>query len=215
MKTFKIAVTGTHSTGKTTFVEFLGGKLRDEGLTVATVSDLGEECLNKGFRILYDHTPQSTLWIMSTGITRELEAALTANVIIVDRPVPDALGYFNAAMTYRDEASPANWADYLATLAGMHASTYDMIFSSRLDPLIPLGTNKERDRDGRFRLLADEAVADVLMDLGISAHALTPGNHDAAAALVLERVRERRTAGDATATIPTQADPVESLVGTD
>ncbi|HCU51943.1 MAG TPA: hypothetical protein DGG94_19440, partial [Micromonosporaceae bacterium] len=88
MKTFKVAVTGTHSTGKTTFAEALKETLDAQGYNTVCVSDLGEECRDRGFNILYDHTPQSTLWIMTEGIRREMEAALTANVIIVDRPVP-------------------------------------------------------------------------------------------------------------------------------
>jgi adenylylsulfate kinase-like enzyme len=75
--TMKIAVTGTHSTGKTTFINAVREELQGQGYRVAVVSDLGEEALNRGFPILYQHTPESTLWIMTTGIARELEAALT------------------------------------------------------------------------------------------------------------------------------------------
>jgi hypothetical protein len=102
---------------------------------------------------------------MTTGISRELEASLAADVVLVDRPVPDALGYYRAALAYREEACPEHWADYLFTLAKHHAGTYDLIFNTRLDPTIPLGTNKPRDPDGRFRTMAAHGIADVLGEL--------------------------------------------------
>ncbi|MGH3923755.1 MAG: AAA family ATPase, partial [Pseudonocardiaceae bacterium] len=99
----KIAVTGTHSTGKTTFLAALDRALTELGYAVAKVADLAEEAAERGFPILHRHTPHSTLWIMARGIALELEAALWADVVLVDRPVPDALGYYHAALTYRDE----------------------------------------------------------------------------------------------------------------
>lgn len=191
MKTFKVAIAGTHSTGKTTFADGLRQALSAEGFTTAGVSDLGEECRDAGFNILHDHTPQSTLWIMTTGVSRELSAALNAQVVIVDRPVPDALGYYRAALAHRDEAAPERWAAYLLSFAKHHSATYDLIFNSRLDLSIPLGTNKPRDPDGNFRKMADAAVADVLTDLGIESFPLTFDNAGESVAAVLARVRER------------------------
>lgn len=191
MKTFKVAVAGTHSTGKTTFATALKEALEANGFTTAVVSDLGEECRDRGFPILYEHTPQSTLWIMSVGISRELEAALHANVIIVDRPVPDALGYYHAALTYRGETSPDAWNAYLHAVAKHHAATYDLIFNSRLDMSIPMGSSKPRDANGTFRRMADLAVAEVLEGLGLPYEALTPVNGAAAISLVLQQVEAR------------------------
>ena len=190
--TIKIAVTGTHSTGKTTFVDTVRRELETSGYSVAVVSDLGEEAMTRGFPILYHHVPQSTLWIMTTGIARELEAGLGADVILVDRPVPDALGYYRAALAYRDEAAPEPWAAYLFALAGHHAATYDLIYSTQLDTTIPLGTNKPRDPDGRFRSMAAQGIADVLDELNVVGEALTPHNHAHAAPRVLEYVQSRK-----------------------
>jgi hypothetical protein len=186
----KIAVTGTHSTGKTTFVNAVRDDLQGRGYRVAVVSDLGEEALNRGFPILCHHTPESTLWIMTTGIARELEAALTADVVLVDRPVPDALGYYRAALAYRDEAAPEPVAAYLLAVAEHHSRTYDLILSTELDPAIPLGTNKPRDPDGRFRVLAAHSIANVLHDLGIAGQPLTAGNQPTAVATTVAFVAD-------------------------
>ncbi|MGH3922067.1 MAG: hypothetical protein ACRDTT_04215 [Pseudonocardiaceae bacterium] len=48
----KIAVTGTHSTGKTTFLAALGRALTELGYAVAEVADLGKEAAERGFPIL-------------------------------------------------------------------------------------------------------------------------------------------------------------------
>ncbi|WP_280329361.1 AAA family ATPase [Nocardia wallacei] len=112
-----IAVVGTHSTGKSTFLARLAHELRRTGLQVTTVADLGEQAQRMGMPILWNHTWTSTLWIMTRGISNELEAWLHGDVVLVDRAVPDALGYYRAALAYRGEpADPEGWA-YLETLA--------------------------------------------------------------------------------------------------
>jgi hypothetical protein len=187
----KIAVTGTHSTGKTTFVGGVRAALEPDGYRVAVVSDLGEEALNRGFPILYDHIPQSTLWIMTSGIARELEAGLIADVVLVDRPVSDALGYYRAALAYRGETAPLRWAAYLLALAAHHAETYDLVFSTQLDTSIPIGSNKARDADGSFRLMAAQGIRDVLMELDVKGESLTAHNKAAATERAVSYVHQR------------------------
>jgi hypothetical protein len=200
-RTIKIAVTGTHSTGKTTFVTAVQHRLETDGYTVATVSDLGAEAMQRGFPILHDHTPRSTLWIMARGISLELEAELHAQVILVDRPVPDALGYYWAALAHRNESCPRSWAEYLISLAGHHVATYDAIFKTQLDPTIPLGRDKPRDPDGHFRALADQAISDVVTELRLTCHRLTPTNHAEALRLVIGYAQRLDITGSA---FPTQ-----------
>jgi hypothetical protein len=95
---------GTHSTGKSTFLARLAHVLRREGIEVATVADLAEQAHRTGLPILHAHNYTSTLWIITRGISEELAAWPHADVLLVDRPVPNALGYSFAALAYRDEA---------------------------------------------------------------------------------------------------------------
>src|SRR5688572_12177198 len=103
----KIGIAGTHSTGKTTILEFVGQKLQEAGFSTARVSDLASAARDAGFPILREHTFSSTLWIISRGICEELAAALKCDVILVDRPAPDALGYLYAALEHRGVSLPA------------------------------------------------------------------------------------------------------------
>lgn len=158
MMVFKVGVAGTHSTGKTTFLDKLEAKTRSLGLRVNRVSDIGSKASSAGFPILRNHTFESTLWIMSQSTADELRAALTCDVLLVDRPVIDALGYLNAALRYRAETLPDWQSDLLAQYAWGYARSYDVLLKTTLDPAIPLGIGKERDRDEAFRIMVAQEM---------------------------------------------------------
>lgn len=175
-----IAAAGAHSTGKSTFLARLAHELRRCDLEVATVADLGEEALRIGLPILHSHTYASTLWIMTTGISHEIATWAHVDVLLIDRPVPDALGYYHAALAHRDEQPDPEALHHLRSLAAHHAVHYDLIYRTTLDEQVPLGTNKPRDRDLRFRALADTHVHRVLTDLAIPHRVLAAAGHNAA-----------------------------------
>jgi predicted ATPase len=163
----KLAICGTHSTGKTTLLQSLQSVLRGGGYSVTTVGDLAVEARSHGFPILRDHTFESTLWIMTRGITLELEAELNADIVLVDRPVPDAMGYLLAALKHRGVCLPSSQLDYLRLLAQQHAATYHRIFKTSIDPTKPIDGAKQRDMDFSFRAQVALELERVFMDLGI------------------------------------------------
>lgn len=112
-----IAVTGAHSTGKSTFLAKLAHELRQHDIEVATAADLGEQAQQIGLPILHSHTYASTLWIMTRGISNEIATWPHADVLLIDRPVPDALGYYLAALDYRAEPPDPALLGHLRTLA--------------------------------------------------------------------------------------------------
>ncbi|WP_158854517.1 AAA family ATPase [Saccharothrix deserti] len=137
-----VAVLGTHSTGKSTFLARLAHELRREQVQVSTVADLGEQAQRVGLPILRNHTWASTLWIITRGISNELEAWLHADVVLVDRAVPDALGYYRAALAHRGEhPDPRVWAR-LEAIVRDHSTHYDLLYRTTLDPDTPLGESK-------------------------------------------------------------------------
>lgn len=175
-----IGVLGTHSTGKSTFIARLAHELRRQHIQVATVADLGEQAQRMGLPILYNHTWSSTLWIITRGVSNELEAWLHADVVLVDRPAPDALGYYRAALDYRHEQPDPTELTYLEALVRGHSARYNLLFRTTLDPSIPLGDTKTRDNDSQFRLLADHYVGRVLRDLNLAHELLPAEGHDPA-----------------------------------
>lgn len=170
-----IGIAGTHSTGKTTFVEQLRGQAKERGISVVVVSDTATRAQEAGFPILRDHTFESTLWIMTAVIKAELEAGLKARLVLVDRPVPDALGYLEAALSATSRSISLQQRDYLYALARHHAQCYSLFLKTALDESIPLGAG--RDRDPAFRRDVDRRIGEALDQLGL-AH-LDP-NSDAA-----------------------------------
>lgn len=175
-----IGVAGTHSTGKTSFLARLTHELRRAEVTVATVGDLGEKAMQMGMPILFNHTWASTLWFITRGISDEIAAWLHVDVVLVDRPVPDALGYYLAALDYRNQQPDPHELAYLDVLVRGHSTRYDLIFRTTLDTTRPLGTNRIRDPDDRFRVLADHHVGNVLTDLDIPHDPLPADGHDQA-----------------------------------
>lgn len=163
----KIGVAGTHSTGKTTLLDFVAKRLAEAGYSTKRVSDLASAARDAGFPILRDHTFASTLWIMSRGISEELAAALRCDVLLVDRPVPDALGYLFAALSHRDETIPEVEMDYLRTLTRLHGRTYDALFKTQPDPTRGIADDKVRDKDAQFRALAADGIDRVFAELGL------------------------------------------------
>jgi hypothetical protein len=186
-----VAVLGTHSTGKSTFLARLAHDLRREQIQVATVADLGEQAQRIGLPILRNHTWVSTLWIITRGISNELESWLHSDVVLVDRAVPDALGYYRAALAYRGEQPDPDVQARLEALVRDHSTSYDLLYRTTLDPDIPLGDGKPRDPDQTFRSLADHHVGAVLRDLDLPHRLLPADGHDHALHDALDFIRGR------------------------
>lgn len=166
MNAIKIGVAGTHSTGKSTFVQSLAMALSGHSVRVGCVADLASEAKQIGFPILRDHTFSSTLWIMTRGISEQLSAGIDKEVVLVDRPALDAIGYLWAAMEHRRETLGVEQTEYLLSLAQHDAATYQLIFKTVLDPTIPLG--QDRDDDPKFRAAAGRQIDAVFSHLGLS-----------------------------------------------
>lgn len=175
-----IGVTGTHSTGKSTFLARLAHELRLRNVEVATVADLGEKAKKMGIPILFNHTWASTLWIITRGISEELEAWLHADVVLVDRPVPDALGYYHAALEHRKQYAQPDELAHLDALVRDHSRRYDLVFRTTLNPSLPMGDNKQRDNNATFRTLADHHIGRVLRQLDVPYESLPADGHDRA-----------------------------------
>jgi predicted ATPase len=159
----KIGITGTHSTGKTSFLDALEPELVRSGLRVCRISDIARTASSLGFPILTGHTFESTLWIMAECMRREAEASLTNDVILVDRPVVDALGYLRAALQVSGRKIDKRRLDGLAAIARAHTPDYDLLIATSLDKSIEVG--KGRDPDSAFRDAAGHHIEALVSDL--------------------------------------------------
>ncbi|ATY32541.1 AAA family ATPase [Sphingomonas psychrotolerans] len=184
---FKIAVAGTHSTGKSTFVAALLSALAEAGLAAEGVHDSAADAMSLGFPILANHSFESTAWLMSQAIRLETEASLRADVIVIDRPVPDALGYMRAALRHQSRKLEPGRLERLEEICRTWVGEYDLIFVTVLDEQVPIGPG--RPDNEAFRRLAARCVADVFEEMAPSAIPLRNGEVGAAVATCMAAVR--------------------------
>lgn len=189
-RVLKVGVAGTHSTGKSTLLSSLAAKLELEDLRVTIVKDLAWAARDAGFPILSEQTEDTALWIMAEGMRREAVAALTSDVILVDRAIFDALGYLEAALQVtgrrRDEARHS----ILEEVARSYARDYDLLIITKLDQAVPLGPG--RDPDEQFRQAAGGRISAFADGLGRTFITMTFENREAVEREVLTFIRDRR-----------------------
>lgn len=198
----KLALAGTHSTGKSTFLSTIESELAKRGLVVHRIADLAKRARDLRFPILSAHTFESTLWIMAECMRLEAEASLKADVILVDRPVLDALGYLQAALEVTGRQLRSGRLDQLTAIARAHSLDYDVAVVTSLDPSIPLGSG--RDQDAQFRESAARHIEALASDFTPNALRLTSTNASelttAVVSMVLARLgREESVISDGSA----------------
>ena len=184
---FKIGVAGTHSTGKTTLVNALRDRFEGRGMTVGHVDDLARRAAIIGFPILREHTFESTLWIMAECMRQEAEQSRLCDVILVDRPVPDALGYLNAALAVTGRKIDPRRLQALDSIARSYAVDYDVVVVTIHDDSIELGPG--RNNDPIFRKAAADAVASLIEETRPDALRMNSGN----SAEIVEAIFDRFT----------------------
>ncbi|MEU5335572.1 AAA family ATPase [Streptomyces asoensis] len=168
----RIAVLGTHSTGKTTLLKRIEMELRGHGLTVARTGQLGKRAAAAGLPKMHHHTALSTEWILAQGILDETSAvAQGAEVVLIDRAALDAIAYFEAAMAFRSETPTRLERERLLTLASTQLPKYGLLFATVLDESVPVNTR--HDYDAAFRRLVDDRMHRLLANDAIPHQRMT------------------------------------------
>ncbi|MFF1818119.1 AAA family ATPase [Kribbella sp. NPDC058245] len=183
-----IAITGTHSTGKTVLMRRAEMELRAIGLRVARVHGLGKRAAAIGLPKMQRHTAISTEWVIATGIADELERTTDADVVLTDRAPIDALAYYTAALEFRGEVSEPATIERLEQLVASQSPRYELLLATELDLAEPVQAT--HDYDPRYRHLVDRHVHDWLFRTS-SSHQLvanTDDSRDNAIALIKCRV---------------------------
>ncbi len=170
----KIAISGAHSTGKSTFIRKLAKELEERQIKFKLVSDLAVEC---PLPILRKHTVESTLWIASKNIADEIAAQHECEIIIVDRPILDCWAYFIAVCeSHQGKSNPK-----LETLRNMIINwlpTYDIIYQTVINKDILIEDAKERDLDEAYRDLIGSKMKSACSEFGVNPKPLTYYNAD-------------------------------------
>ncbi|MHB9862009.1 AAA family ATPase [Streptomyces sp. YIM S03343] len=186
----RIAVAGTHSTGKTTLLQRLETELRAHGHTVArTPASFAAQAADLGFPKLQQQTAECTEWIIGASAVAAAQATLTADVVLIDRSVLDPVAYYLAALDRSGRQAPTGAVSYLRVLAHAYAAGYNVLLATVLDPDVPLG--EHRDRDLRYRAAVDAHLHQLLGAVQHQKVRNLPADQDAAVKAALVAVEER------------------------
>lgn len=184
-----IGVAGTHSTGKSTFFTDLRASLELKGIRVETIPSFGALAVQQGIPLLTQHTYDSTMWFIDRTLEAEHAARANADVVLVDRPIIDAVAYWNAAVEYRGRNVAAHEVEAIAIVIVNHGPNYTTVLATKLDPSIALGPG--RDADTRFRSSVDAHLHELLGRHSIHHQVLSPSVREALLAQVSADVFHR------------------------
>jgi hypothetical protein len=156
----------------------------------AYVHDSAATACDLGFSILRNHDFESTAWMIANAIQLEALASLKADVILIDRPVPDALGYLIAALGVTGRKLAVGKLERLEALCAAWVDEYDLILVTELDRSVPIGPG--RDDDEPFRVAAAEAISDVLTRLAPGRVVVSAREADKAYRLAIDEAEKHR-----------------------
>ncbi|NCO04812.1 MAG: ATP-binding protein [Candidatus Magasanikbacteria bacterium] len=157
----KIAIIGTHSTGKTTLKNALAKQLQEQGHTVTHLPEFARLC---PFPINEQTTVAAQAWILNEQISNEKQTYRPGMFLLCDRSTID-----NFAYLYR--AAHADEIQMYERLAAQHMKTYHAIFkTTRLD--IDPVHDKVRSTDGTFREEIDTIIHNLIEKHSIPCHIL-------------------------------------------
>jgi len=185
MPSIKIAVGGAHSTGKTTFLQRLLEAIGKKGLSCSVVGDLAGKC---PLPILREHTVESTLWIVTTGIAAEIAAAHKSKVVLVDRSVLDAWAYLQATGNSRALKSSPTALTTLENAIRNWPPTYTLLYQTIIDEQLPIENNKGRDLDPKYRTEVARQIGLAYTHFAAQSRSLSATNSDAEIKVALERL---------------------------
>lgn len=162
----KIAIIGTHSTGKTTLMEHLHTTLRANKKHVDIVPEFARLC---PFPINESTTREAQTWILEQQMLHEYLEHDEDTFLLCDRATID-----NFAYMYR--ATNGQQTEGYEALAVDHMSTYNYVFKTTkldIDPVY----DKIRSTDGTFRQEIDNIIHMLLAKHAIPYHLLPATTH--------------------------------------
>jgi nicotinamide riboside kinase len=147
--TMKIAIIGTHSTGKTTLCHELVAELRKRGKNAVLVQETARLCPfpvneNTGF--------ESQYWIFAAQIKNELELSQKHDILVCDRGLVDNNIYLMRKLP--DKAA------LMTQVILEHCKSYDHIFKTCIEKSAE--SDGFRSTDEKFRQEIDLLLADFL-----------------------------------------------------
>lgn len=179
MKQVRVALSGTHGTGKTYIVENVKERLgqRYPGIRVATVESPTRYVVSLGYSNNEGTTPTTQLLSAALRVERQKVAALSgAQVVLADRCLLDELAYTEHQLDREAEGSlSSKMLDKLDTVRDATLNLFaedvkdkfwDRIWHKKINPLFLPEADGARSGEVKFQV----AVEKVLEDLPYRSH---------------------------------------------
>ena len=173
----KIAIIGTHSTGKTTLIEHIAEMFSRQGKEILLLPEYARLC---PFPINEGTTLEAQKWILLSQITEENKIEHEDKVLLTDRATID-----NFAYMYRIGKTDA--IENFERCAVAHMRTYDFVFKTQKLDLVA----KEdgiRTTDFEFRDMIDRLITHLLKKHNIQYQLLPATAHYATHVEFVENV---------------------------
>lgn len=166
----KIAIIGTHSTGKTTILAHLYMYLKERGMRVCIVPEMARLC---PYPINETSTIEAQEWILNAHIEAEKQAGNAYDVVLCDRATIDNFAYFLKAIQRTSCVLPNNKWEQIAVA---HARTYSYIFKTQKLSLFAK-PDAQRTINEKFRNEIDQLITSLLKK-NLLAYELLPNTFD-------------------------------------
>ena len=153
----KIAITGTHGTGKSTLSYLMAAYYKKLGKNVKVVQEVARNC---PFPINLGMTREAALWIYLEHSRKELEAIHKHDVVICDRSVYDSFAYAKYFGLIDQEILNFEEAAF------RHFSTYDKIVF--VNPDMPIQTDGIRPSDESFQIGVHQIIKNRIQNLKLT-----------------------------------------------
>lgn len=157
----KVAIIGSHGTGKTTLVRAVRDALEAEGKRVDVVPEASRHLIESvgdpaWLQRQHNDLPRQLLILIAQYALEEEHVGGHADVVVCDRSMLDHVAY--TRVLYEDEVPPAYWAK-LGEFVERHMAFYDHLVYLPCE--FPLAQDGVREPDEGYR----QAVADRLRGL--------------------------------------------------
>lgn len=159
----KLAIVGTHGTGKSTLIHRLAYCYRSEGKTVAIVEEAARDCPHKL------GTVQSQRWIWYEHCRREDKAfASGADIVLVDRSRMDNLCYLRNILNQTPCEHGENSFTFFHAVAKVFMGKYDYVLRLPINEDYITNANDDiRPRDLEYAHEIDR-IFDEMVDLYVN-----------------------------------------------
>jgi len=180
----KIAVIGTHSTGKTTLLKKMSVALEEFGERVIILPEMARLC---PMPINEETTLAAQQWILERQIEQEKRIRDDHTIVLCDRATIDNYAYFlRASWKTRHNLDMARFEK----MAVEHMPSYDLVIKTRKLSLASKADG-ERSVNEYFRDEIDELISALLKKYNISYFLLPPTiDYDVHVQLIKERLNK-------------------------